>query len=96
MQGALTLAKQCLQAARVADSVHLHQGACGHWNLPGTPDIVVTNPPWGLRLAGGRNDIGDFEDPEKDSGSLSGAGGGAVDPGVDAWGAGTAGAFAHV
>lgn len=91
VQGALTLAKQCLQAAGVAGSVHLHQGACGHWNLPGTPDAVVTNPPWGRRLGGGRGQNSDFDDLGTEDEGAPTPGDEGADPGVDAWGAGTAG-----
>eukprot|EP00892_Ulva_mutabilis_P010337 jgi/Ulvmu1/7676/UM038_0106.1 len=51
-EGALTLAQQALQEARVAPSVQLRIGNCRDWRLPQTPDLVVTNPPWGRRLGG--------------------------------------------
>jgi len=50
--GAIALAKQDAQAAGLPGScLHLHHGSCESWQLPcGPPSLVVTNPPWGLRL----------------------------------------------
>lgn len=87
VQGALALAKQCVQAARVADSVYLNEGRCEDWKLPKTPDVVVTNPPWGVRLTGGYNGNMDMHHSHESALQASRS----MDAYVDTWGAGTAG-----
>jgi hypothetical protein len=49
LQGSLVLAKQCIDAAQVGGAVCLHHGNCAEWRLPEVPDLVVTNPLWGVR-----------------------------------------------
>jgi hypothetical protein len=39
-------------AAGVADMITFRSGTCGGWKLPFPPEMVVTNPPWGGRIAG--------------------------------------------
>jgi 23S rRNA G2445 N2-methylase RlmL len=52
-EGALSLAMENVKAAGVQSVVRLHRGDCSRWTLPRTPDIIVTNPPWGKRLEDG-------------------------------------------
>jgi 23S rRNA G2445 N2-methylase RlmL len=51
-QGSLVLAQQNLERAKVQQSVRLRLGNCSTWILPNSPDVLVTNPPWGERLSG--------------------------------------------
>lgn len=44
------LAQQSLKSADVGDLVRLQHSRCSEWRLPRSPDLVVTNPPWGRRL----------------------------------------------
>ena len=50
MQGALALAAQGAELAKVKQTIRLRHGTCSTWQLPAVPDVVVTNPPWGRRL----------------------------------------------
>ena len=36
--------------------VSLQHGNCCQWKPEGTPSLVVTNPPWGARLASTEQD----------------------------------------
>ena len=38
----------------MADLIELSHGPCAAWRPPARPRLVVCNPPWGNRLAGGR------------------------------------------
>ena len=42
------------EAAGVADLIDLSHGPCAVWRPPAKPRLVICNPPWGNRLAGGR------------------------------------------
>ena len=42
-----------VEAAGVGRMVRLSQGPCAQWQPPRQPSVVVTNPPWGARLADG-------------------------------------------
>lgn len=48
--GALALAKQDASEAGVADLIRFHCGPAAEFQPPARPGIVITNPPWGLRL----------------------------------------------
>ncbi|KAJ9520862.1 hypothetical protein QJQ45_014019, partial [Haematococcus lacustris] len=55
-QAALGLARRDLGRAGLLTQCRLHQGDAASWTLPQAPDLVVTNPPWGLRLGSQRSD----------------------------------------
>ena len=52
LQGSLELAQNGIANLRMQKSVRLHLGNSADWKLPRKPDLVVTNPPWGVRLLG--------------------------------------------
>lgn len=52
--GALELAHKGIHAAGLQQAIQLRQGSCASLKLRAPPDVVITNPPWGQRLAGGR------------------------------------------
>lgn len=52
--GALALAQQGVEAAGLQGAVQFREGPCRTLRLRAAPDVVITNPPWGQRLAGGR------------------------------------------
>lgn len=49
-QGALSLAKRDVQTSGCGDLIWLSCGDCVGWQPAVKPDVVVANPPWGLRL----------------------------------------------
>lgn len=59
-RGALTLALNDIQAAGMQPMVRLHHGECREWRLPRPPAVVVSNPPWGQRLSGERQQESEF------------------------------------
>ena len=42
-----------VEAAGLQRMIRLSKGACAQWAPARKPSMVVTNPPWGVRLAGG-------------------------------------------
>ncbi|KAJ9521264.1 hypothetical protein QJQ45_022969, partial [Haematococcus lacustris] len=66
-QAALGLARRDLGRAGLLTQCRLHQGDAASWTLPQAPDLVVTNPPWGLRLGSQRSDD-DQDDAEERAG----------------------------
>ncbi len=48
--GALSLAQRAITTAGLGHLIQLRQGPCRTLRLKGPPDLVVTNPPWALRL----------------------------------------------
>ena len=50
--GALSLARRSLQAAKVRGAVEVRRMAVEDAALDATPQLVVSNPPWGLRMDG--------------------------------------------
>lgn len=56
--GALSLADRDAEAAGVRHLIRLYHGDCADWELPYTPQLVISNPPWGQRLMG-REDRGE-------------------------------------
>ena len=57
--GALSLAEAGAAAAGVDDCISLHHGDARAWAPTPRPTLVVTNPPWGKRLAYDGGDEGD-------------------------------------
>ena len=52
-QGALSLARRDASSANISDIVSLRLGDCRDWKVPSArPTLVITNPPWGMRLMG--------------------------------------------
>lgn len=51
--GALTLAERAARAAGVASSIEFSEGDALAYRPSGAPRLVVTNPPWDIRLDGG-------------------------------------------
>jgi len=51
--GALSLARQAVDASDTSDLVTLESGEAADWIAPQIPDWVFTNPPWGERLTEG-------------------------------------------
>jgi 23S rRNA G2445 N2-methylase RlmL len=47
---ALDLSLRDIRASGMEKYIKLHHGNCKSWELPQTPSIVITNPPWGKRL----------------------------------------------
>lgn len=82
--GAIQLAKRDAAAVGMEAAVEYRLGDCGGWQLGGLrPSLVVTNPPWGLRLGGeaggrgrGQGGGGRGEDGDGAWGGREGAGGG--------------------
>jgi len=52
-EGAFSLALRDTRRMGALDCVSLHNGDAAEWVPHQVPDLVVTNPPWGLRLTGG-------------------------------------------
>ncbi len=48
--GALSIAGRSLQAAELKGRIELHRSALSDGTPPWTPELVVANPPWGVRL----------------------------------------------
>ena len=51
-EGALALAEEDARAAGLGDAIAFECGECRDFTPPMRPSMVVTNPPWGLRLLG--------------------------------------------
>ena len=51
-EGALALAEEDARAAGLGDAIAFECGECRDFAPPMRPSMVVTNPPWGLRLLG--------------------------------------------
>ena len=51
-EGALALAEEDARAAGLGDAIAFECGECQDFAPPARPSMVVTNPPWGLRLLG--------------------------------------------
>ncbi|KAG2497373.1 hypothetical protein HYH03_004531 [Edaphochlamys debaryana] len=102
-EGALSLALRQVKAAGVVGAITLFQDDCRTFVPPATPTLVVTNPPWGQRLAGSDRDRDrEFRDRDREyrdrdpdgpgrRGGRGGGGGGAWDDGEGPWGEAGAG-----
>ena len=51
-ESALALAEEDARAAGLGDAIAFECGECQDFAPPARPSMVVTNPPWGLRLLG--------------------------------------------
>ena len=51
-ESALALAEEDARAAGLGDAIAFECGECRDFAPPARPSMVVTNPPWGLRLLG--------------------------------------------
>lgn len=72
-EGALSLAMENVRSAGVQSVVRLRRGDCSSWTLPRTPDVVVTNPPWGKRLEDRGGSSSGRKDDFFETGSISGS-----------------------
>lgn len=66
--GAIGIAKESAQLARVGELVSFHVAQAGAWEPPMPPAFVVTNPPYGERL--GRDDADDLQSSWHDLGTF--------------------------
>jgi len=64
-EGALTLAEKDAHEAGVGESIKLYFNDISHFRPLSPPSLLVTNPPWGLRLE--TESFSDFEDQPPES-----------------------------
>lgn len=56
VQGALALAEAATKAANVRKYIRFYNNSCAEWVPKHTPNMVVANPPWGVRLLAADDD----------------------------------------